>query len=31
MAKVVPINIDINKGKLPVKAKGIEMVECKSY
>ena len=30
MAKVVPISIDINKGKLPNKPKGIEMVECKT-
>ena len=28
MAKVIPISIDINKGKLPNKPKGIEMVEC---
>ena len=29
MAKVVPISIDINKGKLPQKPKGInETVEC---
>ena len=30
MAKVVPISIDISKGKLPSKPKGIEMVECKT-
>jgi hypothetical protein len=30
MAKVVPISIDINKGKLTNKPKGIEMVECKT-
>jgi hypothetical protein len=30
MAKVIPISIDINKGKLPSKPKGIEMVECKT-
>ena len=30
MAKVIPISIDINKGKLPNKPKGIEMVECKT-
>ena len=30
MAKVVPISIDINKGKLPNKPKGIEIVECKT-
>ncbi len=30
MANVVPISIDINKGKLPNKPKGIEMVECKT-
>ena len=30
MAKVAPISIDINKGKLPNKPKGIEMVECKT-
>ena len=30
MAKVVPISIDINKGKLPNKPKGLEMVECKT-
>ena len=30
MAKVVPISIDISKGKLTSKPKGIEMVECKT-